>query len=367
VTAGRIDEYLRQLERELDQRGRKDVQIIEEAREHLVDAVEDGLRRGLSLDDAEREAFERFGAPQMVAAHIVPERSYIMNRVTAVVDNVWQRKWWILAPTVLTAVLTSVASYYFFPTRYQSESVIRIVPRVTTANIRLVAGDRSPAQFYQLNQTALSRTRLEKLISDFGLYQTERERAPLSDVVSQMRRDITVRILSSNDAQDDHVGMFTVSFISADPTMAMKITDRLAGLIIDQNLHETERQAVGTAQLIDSQIDDVRGRIIAHENTLENLRAQNRGRAVSRADVLPYEVLQEKYKALLIEREELRLASLMERRQIGESFQLIDPARLPEQPVGPSRVGVNIAGAFAGLGLGLLLVSVRGKSNTTRA
>ena len=43
-------------------------------REHLIDAVNDGLGRGLSAEDAEREAFERFGPPEAIAAHLIPGR-----------------------------------------------------------------------------------------------------------------------------------------------------------------------------------------------------------------------------------------------------------------------------------------------------
>ena len=106
MTLGQVDAYVIRLERELRKRGIEDTRIIEEAREHLVDAVEDGRQRGLSVADAEREAFERFGAPETVAAHVVPERDRMMNRFAAVLDTVWHRKWWILAPTVLTAVVT---------------------------------------------------------------------------------------------------------------------------------------------------------------------------------------------------------------------------------------------------------------------
>ena len=52
----------------------------------------------------------------------------MINRfVTLTRDVVWPRRWWILTPTVVTAILTSVLSYYFLPTRYRSESIIDIV------------------------------------------------------------------------------------------------------------------------------------------------------------------------------------------------------------------------------------------------
>jgi len=361
VTPGPVDDYLRRLARELRQRGPDEARIVAEAREHLVDAVADGRQRGLSVEEAEREAFERFGAPETVAAHVVPERGHMMNRFAAVLDTVWHRKWWILAPTVLTAVVTSVASYYFLPTRYRSESVIRIVsPRVPGESARLPPTDRARAQF--LSQTVLSRPRLERIIRDFDPYQVGQERVPLDELVLQLRRDISVTFLTSDQAQGDDVGGFNVSFVSSDPKTAQKITDRLAVLIIEANAQEGERDAELPNQFIDSQIDDLRRRIIAYEKTLEDLRAQNARRPLSQADLLPYEVLQERYKALLVKREESRIAAILEQRFSGEQFQLMGPARLPERPVGPSRLGVTVVGTFAGLGLGLAFVGVRSRS-----
>ena len=46
-----------------------------------------------------------------------------------------------------------------------------------------------------------------------------------------------------------------------------------------------------------------------------------------------------------------------ERRQIGEQFKIIDGARLPEKPISPNRVRINMFGILGGLALGLGLVA----------
>jgi hypothetical protein len=53
--------------------------MVDEAREHLFDAVEDGLQRGLSIEAAESEALVRFGPPEMVAAHFATKRHHMSN------------------------------------------------------------------------------------------------------------------------------------------------------------------------------------------------------------------------------------------------------------------------------------------------
>jgi polysaccharide chain length determinant protein (PEP-CTERM system associated) len=71
-----------------------------------------------------------------------------------------------------------------------------------------------------------------------------------------------------------------------------------------------------------------------------------------------YETLQELYKSLLAKKEESKMAANLERRQIGEQFKLLDPARIPEKPFSPNRARLNLIGTGAGLGISLLLVGL---------
>jgi uncharacterized protein involved in exopolysaccharide biosynthesis len=66
-----------------------------------------------------------------------------------------------------------------------------------------------------------------------------------------------------------------------------------------------------------------------------------------------YTTLQTMYTNLLAKREESRIAANLERRQIGETFKLLDPARVPERPFSPNRQLINLTGMLAGLVLGL--------------
>ena len=80
MTSDALETYLSRLGRELKTHGFSDARMVEEAREHLVDAIEEGLNRGLSIDAAERSAIVRFGTPETVAAHFVEEK-HRMTRI----------------------------------------------------------------------------------------------------------------------------------------------------------------------------------------------------------------------------------------------------------------------------------------------
>jgi polysaccharide chain length determinant protein (PEP-CTERM system associated) len=71
-----------------------------------------------------------------------------------------------------------------------------------------------------------------------------------------------------------------------------------------------------------------------------------------------YNTLQEIYSKLLAKKEDSKIAANLERRQIGEQFKILDPARLPEQPFSPKRLQIDLLGALFGLaaGIGLALL-----------
>jgi uncharacterized protein involved in exopolysaccharide biosynthesis len=230
MNPGQIDDYIGRLERELRRRGIDDPRILAEAREHLLDAVEEGRQRGLSVEEAEHEALERFGAPGVVAAHVHKERED-MSGVT-VLRRVWQRKWWILAPTALAAVIASVASYYLLPVRYRSETKILAVPRRTPAGsvVRPMVTTRPEDRLRSINQQVRSRTNLERVIEDFDLYADRRETDIMQRIVDDMSDAIEVNIVQGD--------VFRVAFSSDNPRTAKDVTDRLASFFIDENLRD---------------------------------------------------------------------------------------------------------------------------------
>jgi len=72
-----------------------------------------------------------------------------------------------------------------------------------------------------------------------------------------------------------------------------------------------------------------------------------------------YETIQASYTSLLAKHEDAKAAAALESRQIGETFKVLDRARLPETPISPNRPLISLIGAIAGLGIGIGLVVIR--------
>jgi len=71
-----------------------------------------------------------------------------------------------------------------------------------------------------------------------------------------------------------------------------------------------------------------------------------------------YDTVRKSYESLLGKQEDSKVAAALEQRQIGETFKMLDRARLPEGPVSPNRPMIDLMGALAGLGVGLGLIAL---------
>ncbi len=215
----RLETYVSRLRNELRMRRLDQDRLVAEAHEHLVDRVEDGMRRGLSREVAEQEAIEGFGSPETIAACAAAERHHM-----------WERKWWVLVPTIASAVVASVLSYYVLPVRYQSEARLEFIP----VSDGYVPGRVTDRLNYLSDQ--LTSPRLERVIEDLNLYENERRTAPLGSVVRQMRQDISITVVEEKEATG--VQALAVRFAASDPRLAQRGTARLASLFIDEHARQ---------------------------------------------------------------------------------------------------------------------------------
>jgi hypothetical protein len=76
-----IYSFLRALKHQLWLRGIFDPEYLEEVESHLLEAMEAGIRQGLSAVEAERRAVERFGSIKVVALGFAKERKNRMQNL----------------------------------------------------------------------------------------------------------------------------------------------------------------------------------------------------------------------------------------------------------------------------------------------
>lgn len=181
----------------------------------------------------------------------------------------WRRKWWAILP----AALIATAAFLWIrtlPNQYMSDTLILVVPQqVPETYVRSTVTTRIEDRLQTITQQILSRTRLERIIQDFNLYPELRKTAIMEDVVERMRGSIAVQVVKGD--------AFRVSFTSDDARTAMRVTERLASLFIEENLRDREVLAEGTNQFLEAQLEDARRRLVETEHKVEEYKKQYDG------------------------------------------------------------------------------------------
>ena len=195
----------------------------------------------------------------------------------------WRRKWLIVIPAVLAAAGTFVWSYQL-PDRYSASTTILVVPqRVPESFVRSTVTVDVAERLQTISQSILTRTRLERIIEEFNLYQEERKTMIMEDIVEQMRqRDIKVDVATPRRRNEDATH-FAVKFESSQPRMAMQVAERLASMFVQENLEDRAVLADTTNQFLQAQLEDARRRLIEHEAKLESFRQRNAGQLPAQA------------------------------------------------------------------------------------
>jgi polysaccharide chain length determinant protein (PEP-CTERM system associated) len=195
---------------------------------------------------------------------MVPGKSYTPEDFVRIG---WRRKWQFIVPAVVIAAGTAGVSRTL-PDLYRSETLILVVPqRIPESFVQSTVTSKIEDRLQSIGEQVRSRTRLERIILEFDLYKELRQAVVMENVVARMNRDITIDTVKGDS--------FRVSYVSHDPPAAMKVTQRLASLFIEENLRDREVLAEGTNRFLESQLDDARNRLLAQEKKVEDYRRLN--------------------------------------------------------------------------------------------
>jgi protein tyrosine kinase modulator len=198
---------------------------------------------------------------------MIPGKKYTPDDLARIA---WRRRWFIVIPLVL-GVFGGLIYAYSLRAQWRSTALIQIVPqRVPESYVRPTVTTRIEDRLESIRQLVLSRTKLETIIQEFDLYAGDRQNGLMEDVVQHMRNDDISMKSVKGDA-------FQVSYVSEDPRLAMRVTERLAGLFITENMRDREALAESSSQFLESQLEQARLRLQETEAKLAAYRRQHAG------------------------------------------------------------------------------------------
>ncbi len=210
---------------------------------------------------------------QPIESFSVPRRAL---DVEDYIDVLRRHKGWIFGPFLLTLV-ASVVGVYIWPDSYDSAAVVSIKPQqVPEQMVKAAVNQDIVDRINALSQQVLSRNELTNLIRNLNLYQRERNRMPLEDVLEVMRKSIKLTPMSPI-VGSRNVPAFQVSFAYSNRFDAQKVVSSLVSKFIDENIKTRDRATYQTEDFLRGQTDNAKKRLDDIDQKITEFRLSHPG------------------------------------------------------------------------------------------
>jgi len=203
--------------------------------------------------------------------------------------DILRRRIWI-AIVLFCVILTAGVSFLLFlPNLYTAKAVLLVEGQSIPSDfVRQTVTMGVERRLQSISQDLLSRSRLEKLAEEFGLYRDLKQKgASGDDIAGAMRRDITIRNTSRGGTVGGTGGgtmAFEVSYTSPNPEGAMRVANKLASDYIEENMKIREQLSFGTTGFLQQQLDEARQRLEKYEQQVTLYKRQHLGELPEQLD-----------------------------------------------------------------------------------
>lgn len=192
-------------------------------------------------------------------------------KLGAYLEIAWRRRWWLILSTIGCVVAVGVLAYRL-PNLYRAETVILVnsaevpdkyVPTLVTADIA--------ARLATLQQQVLSPTRLKKLVETDGVYLDPTHPRTEEEIVRSLQKAIVVEVVNPGGK----MGAFRIAYTGKRREAVARIANQLAQMFIETNLQSREDQTKGTADFLETQLQETKHELDEKDAELRAIKSKN--------------------------------------------------------------------------------------------
>jgi len=208
---------------------------------------------------------------------INPAKNFTLDEYLEILRR---RMWYIIIPFVLVMAGASIYAITS-PREYKASTLVLVSPqRVPEAFVQATVTSKVEERLQSIAQEVMSRTSLEKIITEFRLYEKERKRLSKEEIVELMRKNIKVELPTKRDEK----GFFSISFIGDDPNTVTTVANRLSSLFIEENLKIREQQASGTTEFLANELVEAKAKLDQMEASVAKYKGRFMGELPEQRD-----------------------------------------------------------------------------------
>jgi succinoglycan biosynthesis transport protein ExoP len=196
-------------------------------------------------------------------------------RPLSILWMLWKRRWLVLLFWLIASAL-AIPLVRLLPPVYRAEAVVLVDSQKIPESLvsPTVSGD-VPDRLALITQNIMTSVRLLEIVKAFHLYQDERRHLTQEELLDKMRQDISVDFEKSWTG--DRMHAFRLGYEGRDPETVAKVTNRLAGLYVAENVRAREDQAQGTVDFFRRQLQEARTSLDEQEQKVAQFKQEHNG------------------------------------------------------------------------------------------
>lgn len=175
----------------------------------------------------------------------------------------FRRRWPIMLVLAVVGGLAAYGVSRLLPNRYTSQSVVLVQqPTVPTDFVRSVVTAGVGERLTTMQQQILSRTRLEPVIKQLGLFSEDAGKVPTAALVGRLQKAIVVTPMRPpGDDGSGRLSGFSVGVTLETPRAAQLVCSTVTSMFIEENLKTREQHSVDTTQFLSEQMVEAKAKL----------------------------------------------------------------------------------------------------------
>jgi len=175
--------------------------------------------------------------------------------------SILRRKWWLIVVLAVGGTGLGYGVTFVLPKKFTSQTLVLIQqPTVPGDYVKPVISQDINQRLTTMQQQILSRSRLEPVIRQFGLYPKDIKSVPMEDLVDQLRKTILIAPIRTNvpGQSGPQLQGFSISVSFDDPHLSQQICSTITSMFMEENLKLRQELSEQTTQFLSKQLDDAK-------------------------------------------------------------------------------------------------------------
>lgn len=174
-----------------------------------------------------------------------------------------RRRWMLIVVLALVGGPLAYGVSRFLPDRYKSQTLVLVErPSVPEKIVQSLDTEDLSQRLSSMQQQILSRSRLEPIITQFGLYSTDVTKVPMEELVGRLQKAIEVNpILPMAETQSRQLPGFYVSVTMGNARTAQQVCTAVTSMFIEENLRLRQANSENTTQFLVTQLAEAKANL----------------------------------------------------------------------------------------------------------